>query len=95
MIHNLNLDFNAMWLQTIMESIQCMAAEGSPLVTLAEQGAEAANFIIAERSTGNPRGEPSISTIEESVPKVKQHLQPVTTSVWLIMIHISGYTQNR
>jgi hypothetical protein len=48
MIHNLNLDFNATWLQTIMESIQRMAAEGSPLVALAEQGAEAANFVIAE-----------------------------------------------
>jgi hypothetical protein len=60
MIWNLNLDFNAMRLHTIMESIQHMAPEGSPLVTMAHQGAEAANYIIAERSVGNPQGEPSI-----------------------------------
>jgi hypothetical protein len=35
MIRNLNLDFNVIWLQTIMESIQCMAPKGSPLVALA------------------------------------------------------------
>jgi hypothetical protein len=60
MIRNLNLNFNVVWLQTIMESIQCMASKGSPLVALAKQGAEAANYIIGERSTDNPRGEPSI-----------------------------------
>jgi hypothetical protein len=60
MIWNLNLNFNVVWLQTIMESIQCMASKGSPLVALAKQGAEAANYIIGERSTDNPRGEPSI-----------------------------------
>jgi hypothetical protein len=48
MIQNLNLDFNAMQLQTIMESIQRMALEGSPLVALAQQGDEVANFVIAE-----------------------------------------------
>jgi hypothetical protein len=37
-----------------------MAPEVSPLVALAQQGAEVANFIIAERSVGNPRGEPSV-----------------------------------
>jgi hypothetical protein len=55
MIQNLNLDVNVVRLQTIMESIQCMAPEGSPLVALARQGTEAANYIIAERSAGNPR----------------------------------------
>jgi hypothetical protein len=34
MIRNLNLDFNAMRLQTIMESIQRMTPEGSLLVAL-------------------------------------------------------------
>jgi hypothetical protein len=37
-----------------------MAHEGSPVVALAQQGAEAANYVIAERSVGNPLGEPSI-----------------------------------
>jgi hypothetical protein len=38
-----------------------MAPEGSPLLALAQQGAEAANhFIAAEQSAENHRGEPSI-----------------------------------
>jgi hypothetical protein len=60
MIQNLNPDFNDVRLQTIMESIQCMNPEGSPLVALAQQVAEAANYAIVERLAGNPRGEPSI-----------------------------------
>jgi hypothetical protein len=48
MIQNLNLDFNTVWLQTIMELIQRMTPEDSPLVSLAQQGAEAANYVIAE-----------------------------------------------
>jgi hypothetical protein len=47
MIQNLNSDFNTIRLQTIMESIQRMTLEGSPLVALAQQGDEAVNFIIA------------------------------------------------
>jgi hypothetical protein len=54
MIQNLNSDFNIMQLCTIMESIQCMIPEGSPLVALAQQGAEAVNYVIVERSTDNP-----------------------------------------
>jgi hypothetical protein len=48
MIWDLNPNFNAMWLHTIMESIQRMSPKGSPLIALAQQGAEAANYIIAE-----------------------------------------------
>jgi hypothetical protein len=62
MIRNLNPDFNTVRLQTIMESIQCMAPKAPPpLVALAQQGAEVANHVIAERSVGNPRREPSVS----------------------------------
>jgi hypothetical protein len=63
MIHNLNPDFNVVCLQTIMEMTQCLAPEGSPLVALAQQGAELANLITAEKSTRDlvridgPRGE--------------------------------------
>jgi hypothetical protein len=60
MIRNLNSDFNAIRLQTIMESIQRMAPEGSPLVALAQQEAEVANVIVARRSTSNPQEEPSV-----------------------------------
>jgi hypothetical protein len=60
-IQNLNLGFNAIWLQTIMDSIQCMVPQDSPIVVLAQQGAEAVGQIIAiEASAGNQRGEPSI-----------------------------------
>jgi hypothetical protein len=48
MIQNLNLYFNVVRLQTIMESSQRMAPKGYPLVALAQQGAEAANYVIAE-----------------------------------------------
>jgi hypothetical protein len=59
LIQNLNLDFNAIHVQAIMETIQRMAPDGSPLALLAWQGAEAANLVIAEKSTGVPRREPS------------------------------------
>jgi hypothetical protein len=49
MIQNLNMDINAIRLQTIMESIQRMAPEGSPLVALAQQGAKVVNVIIAQQ----------------------------------------------
>jgi hypothetical protein len=35
-----------------METIQRMAPDGSPITLLAQQGAEAANFIVAEKSAG-------------------------------------------
>jgi hypothetical protein len=59
LIRNLNPDFNAVRVQAIMETIQRMAPDGSPLALLAQQGAEAANLVIAEKSTGIPRREPS------------------------------------
>jgi hypothetical protein len=53
MIQNLNPDLNVIQLQTIMESTQRMAHEGSPLVALAQQRAEVTNVIIAQRSVDN------------------------------------------
>jgi hypothetical protein len=43
-----------------MESIQCMAPEGSPLIALAQQGAEAVNYVTVQQSVDNPRGEPFV-----------------------------------
>jgi hypothetical protein len=60
MVQNLNSNFNTMWFQTIMESIQSMVPEGSPLVALTQEGVEAANLVIAERLAGNPRREPFV-----------------------------------
>jgi hypothetical protein len=59
LIRNLNPDFNVVRVQAIMENIQRMAPDGSPLTILAQQGAEAANLIVAEKSTGVSRREPS------------------------------------
>jgi hypothetical protein len=56
---NLIPDFNVVRVQAIMETIQRMAPDGSPLALLAQQGAEAANLIVAEKSTSGPRREPS------------------------------------
>jgi hypothetical protein len=43
----------------IMDTIQRMAPDGSPLALLAQQGAEAVNLVVAKKSDGVPRGEPS------------------------------------
>jgi hypothetical protein len=37
-----------------METIQRMAPDGSPLALLAQQGAEAVNLIVAEKSASGP-----------------------------------------
>jgi hypothetical protein len=60
LVQNLNLEFNAVRVQAIMETIQRMAPDGSPLALLAQQGAEAVNLMIAEKSVGVPRGESSV-----------------------------------
>jgi hypothetical protein len=54
------MDFNAVWVQAIMESIQRMTPDGSPLALLTQQEAEAANLIVAEKSGGKPWREPSV-----------------------------------
>jgi hypothetical protein len=54
MIRNLNPEFNVIRLETIMESIQRMAHEGSPLIALAQQGDEVANIVVAQQSADNP-----------------------------------------
>jgi hypothetical protein len=59
MIRNLNPDFNVVRVQAIIKTIQRMTPDGSPLALLAQQGAEAANLVVVEKSTGVPRREPS------------------------------------
>jgi hypothetical protein len=61
LVQNLNPDFNDVRVQAIMETIQHIAPDGSPLELLAQQGAEAANLIVAEKSASIPRGEQSAS----------------------------------
>jgi hypothetical protein len=70
LVRNLNQDFNVMRLQTIIESIQCMTLESSPLNALAQQGVEVVNQVIAvERSTEKYRGEPFIGNQSDSRAK--------------------------
>jgi hypothetical protein len=57
LVKNLNTDFNHVRVQVIMETIQRMTPDGSPLAVLAQQGAKAANLIIAEKSAGVPQKE--------------------------------------
>jgi hypothetical protein len=59
LIRNLNPDFNVVRVQAIMETIQWMAPDGSTLALLTQQGAEATNLVVAEKSTDVPRREPS------------------------------------
>jgi hypothetical protein len=54
LVWNLNPDFNVVRVHAIMETIQRMAPDGSPLALLAQQGAEAMNLIVAEKSVGIP-----------------------------------------
>jgi hypothetical protein len=56
---NLNPDFNVVRVQAIMETIQHMPPNGSPLALLAQQGAEAVNLIVVEKSASESRREPS------------------------------------
>jgi hypothetical protein len=60
LVQNLNPDFNVVWVQATMETIQRMALDGSPLVVLAQQGAEATNLVVAEKSVGFSWREPSV-----------------------------------
>jgi hypothetical protein len=43
-----------------METIQRMTPDGSPLALLAQQGGEAVNLVIAEKSAGIPQRKPSV-----------------------------------
>jgi hypothetical protein len=60
LVRNLNPDFNAVQVQAIMETIQRMTPDDSPLALLAQQGAEAVNLVVVEKSAGVPRREPSV-----------------------------------
>jgi hypothetical protein len=59
LVWNLKPDFNAFQVQAIMETIQRMSPNDSPLAVLAQQGAEVANLVVVEKSVGAPRREPS------------------------------------
>jgi hypothetical protein len=94
MIRNLNPDFNAVRLQTIMETVHHMVLEGSPLGALAQQGIEASNNVVeAERSARNRRAEPSLENdrmVGRGAPGVKQQHRSATTNTWPTTTRVSG-----
>jgi hypothetical protein len=59
-----------------------MAFDGSPLAVLAQQGAEGANVVIAEKSVGIPGGNlPSVIMIGQGMPEVKLRHRQVQIAV--------------
>jgi hypothetical protein len=66
LVRDLNSDFNAIQVQAIMETIQHMAPDDSPLAVLAQQGAKAANLVITEKPTSVPLREPSASNNDQA-----------------------------
>jgi hypothetical protein len=59
LVQNLHPNFNIVRVQAIMDTIQCMAPDGSPLALLAQQEAEATNLVVVEKLASGPRREPS------------------------------------
>jgi hypothetical protein len=57
LVQNLNPDFNVVRVQAVMETIQRMAPDGSPLALMAQQEDETANLVVAEKSAGIPQKE--------------------------------------
>jgi hypothetical protein len=68
LVRNLNPNFNAVRVQAIMKTIQCMAPDGSPLAILAQQGVEAVNLVVTEKSAGFPWREPSVGDNDRGRP---------------------------
>jgi hypothetical protein len=60
LVRNMNPDFNAVQVQTIMETIQRIMSDGSPLAVLAQQGAEATNLVVTEKSIDVSQREPLV-----------------------------------
>jgi hypothetical protein len=65
-----------------------MAPEGSPVIALAHQGAEAANLMVVERSAGNPPWEPSIGNQDWARRARSEAASQLAVIVaWLTMMH--------
>jgi hypothetical protein len=84
LVWNLNLEFNIVQLQTIMELIQHMSPEGSPLTALAQLRRQSTSYQQCARLVTIEESPPLVTDqmIERSVPKVTKHLRPVAIDVW-------------
>jgi hypothetical protein len=81
LVQNLNLDFNVVWVQAIMETIQRMTSDGFSLAPLAQQGAETTNLVLAEKSASEPRRDLLAIMIGQDVPEVKSRPQLVQIGI--------------
>jgi hypothetical protein len=81
LVQNLNLDFNVVRVQAIMETIQRMTSDGFPLAPLAQQGAETTNLILAEKSASEPRRDLLATMIGQDVPEVKSRPELVQIGI--------------
>jgi hypothetical protein len=77
-----------------MEPIQRLIPKVSPLVALAQHGAEAVGQIIAQsHQRVTSRASPPLEIdlkIEQNMPEVKNHMWPMATDDWLRMTHTDG-----
>jgi hypothetical protein len=82
LVQNLNPDFNVVRIQAIMEVISRMTPDGSLLALLAQQGAEAVNLIVVEKSGSGPQREPSAGHNDRArQPEVKARPQLVQIGI--------------
>jgi hypothetical protein len=79
-VQNLNPDFNVMQVQAIMETIQWLAPDGSPLRRRTSSSHRSRPVFPRENL-------PSATMIEQGMPEVKLHLQPVQIAIWLSTMH--------
>jgi hypothetical protein len=96
LVQNLNPDFNAVRVQVIMETIQRMAPNGSPLALLVQQRAEVVNLIVVKKSAGIPRGEPSVGRNDQAV-RARSEAASSASPRWHLSEHDARHriTQNR
>jgi hypothetical protein len=87
LVWNLNPDFNAILVQAITETIQRMAPDGSPFAVLAQQGVEAVNLIVGEKSVAFLGGNLPFG---QGVPEVRLRSQPNSPAVrtWRTTAHL-------
>jgi hypothetical protein len=87
MVRNLNPDFNAIWVQAIMDTIQRMAPDGSPLAVISK-GLRWQTLSSQTSRLAFPGGNlPSMTTIGHGVPEVKLHHQQVQITICPRMMH--------
>jgi hypothetical protein len=88
LVQNLNPDFNDVWVQAIMETIQHMVPDGSPLKSLLSKGLRRQTLSSQISRLAFPVGNlPSAATIGQGTPEVKLRHQQVQITSCPSMMH--------